>query len=118
MARRKAQKQQLRGAQLRLSSPPPVHGRRHETIQTDNYLEELMNNPPQSDMCTQTDLFLDRPVSPFYVPAKTGADVETQIYPGDVSNNTPNSNHHKFVENTASITASILKTISLSYAKE
>lgn len=37
-------------------------------------------------MCTQTDLFLERPVSPFYVPAKTGADVETQIYPGDVIN--------------------------------
>lgn len=36
-------------------------------------------------MCTQTDLFLERPVSPFYVPAKTGADVETQIYPGDVT---------------------------------
>lgn len=36
-------------------------------------------------MCTQTDLFVERPVSPFYVPAKTGADVETQIYPGDVS---------------------------------
>lgn len=85
MARRKAKDQQLRGAQLRLASPPPVPGRRHEHIQTDQYLEELMNNPPMVDMCTQTDLFLDRPVSPFYVPAKTGADAETQIYPGDVS---------------------------------
>ncbi|KAI4464971.1 flagellar radial spoke protein 3 [Holotrichia oblita] len=84
MARRKAQKQQLRGAQLRLSSPPPVQGRRHETLQTDIYLEELMNNPPQAEISTQTDLFLDRPVSPFYVPAKTGADVSTQIYPGDL----------------------------------
>ncbi|KAK9729954.1 Radial spoke protein 3 [Popillia japonica] len=84
MARRKAQKQQLRGAQLRLSSPPPVQGRRHETLQTDTYLEELMNNPPQAEISTQTDLFLDRPISPFYVPAKTGADVSTQIYPGDL----------------------------------
>lgn len=59
-------------------------GRRHETIQTETYLEELYVNPPVEDMCTQTDLFIERPVSPFYVPAKTGADVETQIYPGDV----------------------------------
>lgn len=44
-----------------------------------------MNDPPAVDMYTQTDLFLDRPRSPFYVPAKTGIDAETQIYPGDVS---------------------------------
>lgn len=85
-----------------MGSPPPVAGkspdffplnciinntclgRRHETIQTETYLEELYVNPPVEDMCTQTDLFVERPVSPFYVPAKTGADVETQIYPGDV----------------------------------
>nr|XP_022902699.1 radial spoke head protein 3 homolog B [Onthophagus taurus]XP_022902700.1 radial spoke head protein 3 homolog B [Onthophagus taurus] len=84
MARRKSQKEQLRTAQLRLSSPPPVKGRRHETVETDLYLEELANDPPQEDVCTQTDLFLDRPLSPFYVPAKTGADVSTQIYPGDL----------------------------------
>lgn len=85
MARRKAQKQQARAAQLRLGSPPPVPGRKHERVQTESYLEALFNDPPVEDACTQTDLFLDRPVSPFYVPAKTGADVETQIYPGDVS---------------------------------
>lgn len=33
----------------------------------------------------QTDLFVDRPATPVYVPAKTGADAFTQIYPGDVS---------------------------------
>ncbi|XP_037298992.1 trichohyalin [Manduca sexta] len=32
----------------------------------------------------QTDLFVDRPATPVYVPAKTGADVATQIYPGDL----------------------------------
>lgn len=60
-------------------------GRRHENVQTEIYLEELFVTPPVSDVCTQTDLFVERPISPFYVPAKTGADVETQIYPGDVS---------------------------------
>lgn len=87
MARRKAQqKQQItRGAQLRLGSPPPVTGRKHERVQTEKFLEEIFNDPPVQDICTQTDLFLARPISPFYVPAKTGADVETQIYPGDVN---------------------------------
>lgn len=85
MARRKAQSQQMRGNQLRLGSPPPVPGRKHEPVQTDLYLEEIMNDPPCVDTCTQTDLFLDRPVSPFYIPAKSGIDAESQIYPGDVS---------------------------------
>lgn len=85
MARRKAKNQQIRATQLRLGSPPAVAGRKHEKVQTELYLEEIYVNPPVTDMCTQTDLFVERPVSPFYVPAKTGADVATQIYPGDVS---------------------------------
>ncbi|XP_066258682.1 radial spoke head protein 3 homolog B [Euwallacea similis] len=84
LARRKAKNQHFKSSHLRLGSPPPVPGRRHENIQTETYLEELYVNPPVSEMCTQTDLFVERPVSPFYVAAKTGADVETQIYPGDL----------------------------------
>lgn len=84
-ARRKAKSQQIKPSHLRLGSPPPVQGRKHERIQTENYLEEIFVNPPITDMCTQTDLFLERPVSPLYVPAKTGADASTQIYPGDVT---------------------------------
>lgn len=84
MARKKAKNHQIRSSQLRLGSPQAVQGRKHERVQTENYLEEIFVNPPITDMCTQTDLFLERPVSPFYVPAKTGADVETQIYPGDL----------------------------------
>lgn len=71
---------------MRLGTPPPVQGRKHERVQTENYLEEIFVHPPVAEICTQTDLFLERPVSPFYVPAKTGADASTQIYPGDVSN--------------------------------
>ncbi|CAH1973732.1 unnamed protein product [Acanthoscelides obtectus] len=84
LARRKAKHQQIRSSQLRLGSPPAVPGRQHERVQTEQYLEELFVNPPVRDVCTQTDLFVERPVSPFYVPAKTGADVATQIYPGDL----------------------------------
>jgi hypothetical protein len=48
-------------------------------------LLQILNRPPERDGFCQTDLFLDRPESPAYVTAKVGLDVETQIYPGDVS---------------------------------
>ncbi|XP_067002370.2 uncharacterized protein Rsph3 [Anabrus simplex] len=84
LARRRAQGQQTRNARLRVGTPPPVAGRRHETAQTEKYLEELFDRPTESHIGVQTDLFLDRPESPLYVPAKTGVDAETQIYPGDL----------------------------------
>ncbi|XP_069688847.1 putative uncharacterized protein DDB_G0271606 [Periplaneta americana] len=84
MARRRAQGQQARNARFKLRTPPPVPGRKHEDVQTENYLEEIVNRPPESDASCQTDLFLDRPETPVYVPAKVGLDAETQIYPGDL----------------------------------
>lgn len=68
-----------------MGTPPPLKGRLHENVQTEKYLEEIFDRPPVSDIGCQTDLFVDRPESPVYVPAKTGRDVETQIYHGDVS---------------------------------
>ncbi|XP_021917373.1 radial spoke head protein 3 homolog A isoform X2 [Zootermopsis nevadensis] len=84
IARRRAQGQQTRTARYRLRTPPPVAGRRHETVQTEKYLEEILDRPPESEASSQTDLFLDRPETPGYLPAKVGLDVETQIYPGDL----------------------------------
>lgn len=85
LARRRAHGQRAQAQRLRLQSPPPVAGRKHERVQTEKYLEELWERPPENDICTQTDLFYDRPLSPVYVPVKTGIDASTQIYPGDVS---------------------------------
>ena len=45
---------------------------------------QLFDKGVEMDVGVQTDLFVDRPATPIYVPAKTGADVATQIYPGDV----------------------------------
>ncbi|CAH8860825.1 unnamed protein product [Trichobilharzia szidati] len=53
-------------------------------VQTGLYLEELTEVIEQDDFGTQTDAFLDRPPTPLYVPAKTGVDVETQIYENDL----------------------------------
>lgn len=53
---------------------------------------QLFDKGVEMSVGVQTDLFLDRPATPLYVPAKTGADQATQIYPGDVStyNHFPN----------------------------
>ncbi|KAF7250703.1 hypothetical protein EG68_09184 [Paragonimus skrjabini miyazakii] len=53
-------------------------------VQTGLFLEELTEQIEQDDFATQTDYFLDRPPTPLYVPAKTGMDVETQIYENDL----------------------------------
>jgi len=53
-------------------------------IQTDDYLEELIDRPVEKDADTQTQAFLDRPPSPLFVPAKCGSDQTTQIEVGDL----------------------------------
>ncbi|XP_046393123.1 radial spoke head protein 3 homolog B isoform X4 [Ischnura elegans] len=68
----------------RLGTPPPVSGRQHMDVQTDKYLEEIFDRPMEEDVWCQTDPFIDRPPTPLYIPAKTGVDAETQIYPGDL----------------------------------
>ena len=68
----------------RISTPPPVDGRSHMDMQTDEFLEELTDRPIEVDMETQTQPFMDRPPSPLFVRAKTGLDVETQILAGDL----------------------------------
>ena len=55
-------------------------------VQTELYLEEITDNIEESEVTCQTDAWMDRPVTPLFVPAKTGADVETQIMPGDLFN--------------------------------
>lgn len=40
--------------------------------------------PQESEIITQTDAFLPKPPSPKYVPKKTGIDVTTQIWDGDL----------------------------------
>lgn len=68
-----------------MGTPPPVCGRKHEPVQTERYLEEIFDRPVEAEAACQTDLFLDRPATPLYVPAKTGVDEATQIWPGEVS---------------------------------
>nr|CAD7266108.1 unnamed protein product [Timema shepardi] len=68
----------------RVGTPPPVSGRRHEHVQTQHFLEEAIEKPPSVEVSCQTDLFLEKPATPRYVPCKTGIDECTQIYKGDL----------------------------------
>eukprot|EP00605_Chrysophyceae_sp_TOSAG23-4_P000163 GSChrysophyteH1.ASY1.ANO1.186.1 assembled CDS len=74
------------GGTRRSGTPPPVPGRSHMDMQTDDVLEELTDKPVEIDMETQTPAVYDRPPSPLFVKAKIGHDMETQILPGDLFN--------------------------------
>ncbi|KAH8364416.1 hypothetical protein KR084_006767 [Drosophila pseudotakahashii] len=75
---------QCRNQRNVLGTPPPVKGRKHETIQTEKYLEKLVQRPPEFSIDTQTDLFLEKPPTPPFIPAKVGVDVGTEIGDGEL----------------------------------
>jgi len=83
-ARRRALAKRRARDQLKPRSPEPAEGRKHQDVQTELYLEELSDRVEEADVECQTDAFLDRPPSPLFIPAKTGVDVDTQIYEGDL----------------------------------
>ena len=72
------------GVIRRTQTPPPIDGRVHMTMQTEDYLEEIADRPIEQDVETQTSAALDRPASPLFVRAKIGVDIETQIGYGDL----------------------------------
>lgn len=53
-------------------------------MQTEKYLEELVAKPAEVTIETQTDLFLEKPPTPPYIPAKIGIDVATEIGDGEL----------------------------------
>jgi len=65
-------------------TPEAVDGRQHQDVQTELYLEELIDRIEEADVEAQTDDFLDRPPTPLFVPAKSGIDVSTEIKAGDL----------------------------------
>ncbi|XP_062816600.1 radial spoke head protein 3 homolog B isoform X1 [Anolis carolinensis] len=83
-AHRKALARKRAKEQLRTRTPDPLEGRRHVDVQTELYLEELADRIIEVDVECQTDAFLDRPATPLFIPAKTGRDMATQIWEGDL----------------------------------
>lgn len=78
-------KQHQRSQRGIIGTPPPVKGRRHETIQTEKYLEELLTRPIESDAQCQTDLFLHRPPTPPHIVSTIKlVNAETQVLDGEL----------------------------------
>lgn len=61
-----------------------MNGRRHETIQTEHYLEELLAKPIDRNAESQTDLYLYEAPDIAYIPLKSGIDAATEIETGDL----------------------------------
>jgi hypothetical protein len=53
-------------------------------IQTEPYLQEVLEKAAEIEISTQTDSFLDRPPTPPFIRAKTGVDIETQVEDNDL----------------------------------
>ena len=65
---------------------PPFPGRESIEIQTELYLEELVDEKANeyNEIETQTDALIERPLTPKYIPFKVGIDQETHIEPNDL----------------------------------
>ncbi|XP_054018437.1 radial spoke head protein 3 homolog [Dryobates pubescens] len=83
-ARKRALARKRAKEQAQLRTPEPVEGREHIHVQTELYLEEISDHVTEVDTECQTDAFLDRPPTPFFIPGKTGQDVATQIEEGEL----------------------------------
>lgn len=81
--KRKASKRRGGRAQ-RPTTPEPVAGRKNTEVQTDNFLEELVDRPFEEDMGTQTDALADHPSAPIFVPKPSGESKGTEIKPGEL----------------------------------
>jgi len=67
-----------------LAAAPQKDTRIDLEIQTEPYLQEIVEKPIISTIETQTDEFLDRPETPPYIPPKNGIDKEIQVIEGDL----------------------------------
>ncbi|XP_051510821.1 radial spoke head protein 3 homolog [Myxocyprinus asiaticus] len=83
-ARRKAMSRKRVKEQFGLKTPEPLEGRKNIDVQTETYLEELSDHIEDASVECQTDMFLDKPATPLFIPAKTGRDVATQIEDGEL----------------------------------
>lgn len=46
-----------------IRTPEPVPGRQNIDIQTDQFVEELTDKPPEYEIGVQSEFYIDRPVS-------------------------------------------------------
>ncbi|KAL7872246.1 hypothetical protein SRHO_G00072290 [Serrasalmus rhombeus] len=83
-ARKRAIAKNRAKEQFRSRTPDALQGRKHTDMQTELYLEELSDLTEDTSVGCQTDAFLDKPITPLFIPAKSGKDVATQIEKSEV----------------------------------
>ncbi|XP_056620662.1 radial spoke head protein 3 homolog [Triplophysa dalaica] len=83
-ARRRAMSKKRLKEQFGTKTPEPLEGRTNIDVQTEMYLEELSGRIEEVSVECQTDMFLDKPATPLFIPAKTGRDAATQIEEGEL----------------------------------
>lgn len=68
-----------------IATPEPVPGRQHMVVQTEKYIEQLTDKPPQAEAGVATEFYLDRPPVPLFQPKMPSKDCckYTQILEGD-----------------------------------
>ena len=62
-----------------LAPPPQRENRIDLQIQTEPYLQEVIDKPVLVDHETETDAFIDHPPTPPFIPPKNGIDIEIQV---------------------------------------
>lgn len=62
----------------------PVNGRTHMMVQTDDYLEELVEQTFEQDSGTQTEALEEAAIAPIFMPKPIGEDVGTSIDEGEL----------------------------------
>ncbi|XP_073702492.1 radial spoke head protein 3 homolog [Garra rufa] len=83
-ARKRALSRKRLKEQFGSKTPEPLEGRKNMDVQTEMYLEELCDHIEDVNVECQTDMFLDKPATPLFIPAKTGRDAATQIEEGEL----------------------------------
>lgn len=85
LQRRAQRARDTKGSTQQLSDgPDSLSGQAHAVVQTDEYLEELVDQVFEEDNATQTDHVEERPELPVFRPRDIGVDRSTWIEPGEL----------------------------------
>ncbi|KAG7327655.1 hypothetical protein KOW79_009261 [Hemibagrus wyckioides] len=83
-AMRRAAARKVSKDKFHTRSSDALMDRKHVDVQTELYLEELIDHIEDASVECQTDAFLDKPATPLFIPAKSGKDAATQIEDGEL----------------------------------
>ena len=67
-------------------TPEPLQGRQNIDIQTDQFVEELTDKAPCYEIGCQTEIKIDRPQTPRFMPRKKGIDKKTLVSDNELFN--------------------------------